>query len=145
MLANFKVQKFCFEEILYFWLERRRWFFPKRFSAKVHKYILVLSKHTEWCSAKLQKRVLETTERCHSKIKMLSRKCSEVFCKTTETCSAKLLKGVVRTCCEVFCKTTEKTSAKVLEGVLENYWYMVCRNTQKCSAKILGGALQKYW
>ena len=34
--VNFKIQKFCFEKILYIWLERRRGYFCRRFFAKAH-------------------------------------------------------------------------------------------------------------
>ena len=51
-----------------------------------------------------------------------------VFCKTTEICSAKILRCVLKKCWEMFCKTTDKYSAKTLKSVFE-----------KCSTKMYSG------
>ena len=53
--------------------------------------------------------------------------------------------GVQKTCWEVFCKTTEKYSIKVMKDVLQKHQYVFCKNTGRCSAKILRGFQQKYW
>ena len=74
---------------------------------------------------------------------MISKKYCEVFRKTTEICSTKILKSVPKTCREVFCKTTYKCSTKILRGVLQNIqtWSarnrgVFCKSTDRCSANI---------
>ena len=59
---------------------------------------------------------------------LVNRLYCEVFCKTTEICSAKILKGVM--------KITQKS--------LQKYWNVFCRNSEMCFAKMLKCVLQKY-
>ena len=67
----------------------------------------------------------------------------EVFCKTTEMCSAKMLKGILKICGEFFCKTAETFFTKSLNHVLQKYWQVVCKNTEKCFVKILRSVFYK--
>ena len=143
--VNFKVQKFCFEKILYIWLEKRRWcvvslkVFCKskyRFSANLLRGFLPscwreFLKIPRWCYAKI--------------LRLISKKYYEVFFKILRCVFAKILKVVMKIYCEVFCRSTEKFSAKIPKGVLKNYCHVVCKNSERCSAKILRVVLQKHW
>ena len=134
----------------------------------VKKVFLNISQNSQentcaWVSffMKMHASGLNTSGDCFWKYwEMISKKYCEVFRKTTETCSAKILKGVI-TCLEVFFQTTEKLSGKLLKAFMQKYWYLVCKKywqvfckniercyakkIESCSAKILKVVLQQYW
>ena len=71
------------------------------------------------------------TWRCYEKIwRDDLKKYNEMFCKTTEICSAKILK----ICREVFCRTTREFSAKIPILAQQKYREVSGRNTERCSA-----------
>ena len=71
-------------------------------------------------------------------LKSVLKTCWKDFCKTTRKLSAKILKGV-------FCKNTDTSSAKALRIVLQKYGEVLCRNTEGYSTKVLNAVIKNFW
>ena len=120
-MVNFKVQKFRFEKILHIWMEWRKWFLEKIFYKNTYRCSAnILVGVWEMLCRNIDIWLWKRTGRCSVKPqRYIPQKHWKIFWKDAKSLSAEQQGKFYRKNWDMFCKKTERCSTKILRGFLQ--------------------------